>query len=76
MSFYHGTSQGYAGPALAKAMALRTRANKRERLYIESTAAYEELVKASKFPQRTPRGCSSCESSSGDTQKKSKHGFF
>lgn len=50
-SFYHGTSQGYAGPALAKAMALRSHAGKGERLYIEAAAAYERLAKADKFQE-------------------------
>ncbi|MBV9573883.1 MAG: hypothetical protein JOY93_07485, partial [Acidobacteriales bacterium] len=50
-SFYHGTSQGYAGPALAKAMALRTHASKRERLYIEATAAYLKLAQLDKFEE-------------------------
>ena len=44
-SFYHGTAQGYATPALAKAVSLKRHASKRERLYIEATAAYEDAAK-------------------------------
>jgi tetratricopeptide (TPR) repeat protein len=38
-SFYHGTEQDYAGQALAKAVSLKDHATKRERLYIDATAA-------------------------------------
>ena len=38
-SFYHGTAQDYAGRMLAKAVGLKGRASKRERLYIDATAA-------------------------------------
>jgi tetratricopeptide (TPR) repeat protein len=38
-SFGHGTQQGYADEALAKAISLQRHASKRERLYIEATAA-------------------------------------
>ena len=41
-SFYHGTAPGYAAPALASAMSLRTHASRRERLYIEASAAHED----------------------------------
>jgi tetratricopeptide (TPR) repeat protein len=47
-SFYHGTSQGYAGHALAKAISLKGHANKHERLYIEASAAHEDAVKNAK----------------------------
>jgi tetratricopeptide (TPR) repeat protein len=39
LSFYHGTEQGYAPHALAKAVSLKSHAGKRERLYIEAAAA-------------------------------------
>jgi len=45
-SFYHGTARGYAGQALAKAVSLKRHAGKRERLYIEATAAYENALKS------------------------------
>jgi tetratricopeptide (TPR) repeat protein len=38
-SFYHSTAKGYANQALAQAVALKKHASKRERLYIEATAA-------------------------------------
>ena len=41
-SMYHSTAQGYAGRALAQAVALKERATARERLYIEAAAAHEE----------------------------------
>jgi tetratricopeptide (TPR) repeat protein len=47
-SFYHGTAQGYAGQVLAKAVSLKGRASKRERLYIEASAAYEDALKNAK----------------------------
>jgi tetratricopeptide (TPR) repeat protein len=47
-SFYHATSRGYAGQALAKAISLKGHANKHERLYIEASAAYEDAVKNAK----------------------------
>jgi tetratricopeptide (TPR) repeat protein len=47
-SFYHSTSQGYAGQALASAVAFKGRASKRERLYIEASAAHEEALKNAK----------------------------
>ena len=47
-SFYHGTAQGYSGQALAKAVSLKGHASKRERLYIEASAAYEDALKNAK----------------------------
>jgi tetratricopeptide (TPR) repeat protein len=44
-SFYHSTAKGYAGQALAKAVSLENHASKRERLYIEATAAYRNELK-------------------------------
>lgn len=41
-SFYHSTAKGYAAPALASAMSLRSHTSKRERLYIEASAAHED----------------------------------
>ncbi len=41
-SFYHSTAQGYANQALAQAVRLKGHASKRERLYIEATAADNE----------------------------------
>lgn len=41
-SFYHSTAPGYASPALASAMSLRAHASKRERLYIDASAAHED----------------------------------
>jgi tetratricopeptide (TPR) repeat protein len=53
-SFYHGLAQGYAAPALAKAVAIKGHASKRERLYIEASAAYEEASRsAAPGPLRT-----------------------
>jgi tetratricopeptide (TPR) repeat protein len=46
-SFGHGTQQGYADETLAKAVSLRRRASKRERLYIEATAADNHALKHS-----------------------------
>jgi tetratricopeptide (TPR) repeat protein len=40
--FYHSTAQGYAEPALAKAVSLKSHASKRERLYIEATAMHKD----------------------------------
>ncbi len=48
--FYHGTAQGYAGPALSTAVSLKGHASKRERLYIEASAATKMP------PRRTPGG--------------------
>ncbi len=45
-SFYHGTEQGYAGQALAKAVGLKDRASAREQLYIEADAARQEAMKS------------------------------
>jgi tetratricopeptide (TPR) repeat protein len=39
-SFYHSTAKGYAAQALAKAVSLKRHASKRERLYIEASAAH------------------------------------
>ena len=47
-SFYHSTAQGYSGQALAKAVSLKGHASKRERLYIEASAAYEDALKNAK----------------------------
>jgi len=47
-SFYHGTAQGYANQALAKATSLKGHASKHERLYIEASAAYEHALKNAK----------------------------
>jgi tetratricopeptide (TPR) repeat protein len=44
-SFYHSTAQGYAGQALTEAVRLERHASKRERLYIEATAAEENAAK-------------------------------
>ena len=44
-SFYHGTAQGYADQALAKAISLKSHTSKHERLYIEATAAYKDALK-------------------------------
>ncbi len=41
-SFYHSTAQGYAAPALAKAVTLKRHVSKRERLYIEATAMHRD----------------------------------
>jgi tetratricopeptide (TPR) repeat protein len=41
-AFYHSTAQGYAGPALARAVSLKSRVSKHERLYIEATAKHED----------------------------------
>lgn len=42
LSFYHGTERGYAPQTLAKAVSLKKHASKRERLYIEATAAGQQ----------------------------------
>jgi tetratricopeptide (TPR) repeat protein len=47
-SFYHGTAQGYAGQALAKAVSLKGHASKHERLYVEASAAHEDALKNAK----------------------------
>src|SRR5690242_4646060 len=44
-SFYHSTAQGYAAKALQKAVALKGGASRRERLYIEATAAGQRTSK-------------------------------
>ncbi len=41
--FYHGSAQGYAGPALASAVRLQGYASKREVLYIKASAAHEGI---------------------------------
>jgi tetratricopeptide (TPR) repeat protein len=48
LSFYHGTAQGYAGQALAKAIRLKDHASKHERFYIEASAAHEDALKKAK----------------------------
>ncbi|HXA56839.1 MAG TPA: hypothetical protein VNU84_05345 [Candidatus Acidoferrum sp.] len=47
-SFYHGTSQGYASRALAKAVSLEKHAAKHERYYIDASAAYEKAQQSGK----------------------------
>ena len=47
-SFYHGTAQGYADQALAKATSLKGHASKHERLYIEASVAHEDAWKNAK----------------------------
>ena len=47
-SFYHGLAQGYAAPAIASAVALKRHASKRERLYIDASAANEEAENSAK----------------------------
>ncbi len=47
-SFYHGTAQGYAGQALAKAVSLKSHASNHERFYIEASAAYEDALKSAR----------------------------
>jgi hypothetical protein len=42
LAFYHSTERGYAPQALAKAVSLKKHASKRERLYIEATAAEQQ----------------------------------
>lgn len=44
LSFYHGTERGYAPQAFAKAVSLEKHASKRERLYIEATAAEQQDI--------------------------------
>ena len=44
-SFYHGTAPGYADPALDKALSIKHQVSKRERLYIEATAASRDARK-------------------------------
>jgi tetratricopeptide (TPR) repeat protein len=44
-SYYHSTAPDYAGIALDKAVGLEKHASKRERLYIDSDAAYQAPVK-------------------------------
>jgi tetratricopeptide (TPR) repeat protein len=46
-SFYHSIAQGYAAPALSKAVALKKHVSKRERLYIEATELQERARKSS-----------------------------
>ena len=43
-SFYHSTTQGLAGQALAKAVALKERVTARERLYIDAAAAHDQAL--------------------------------
>lgn len=50
-SFYHGTEQGYAAQALAKAVSLERRASKHERFYIDAT---EAMVNAAKNGRMSP----------------------
>lgn len=44
-SFYHGTARGYADAALDKALSIKRHVSKRERLYIEATAASRDALK-------------------------------
>ena len=53
-SFYHSTAQGFAGQALAAAIDLKRHASKRERLYIEASAEYEDAVKNSRLSKDLP----------------------
>jgi tetratricopeptide (TPR) repeat protein len=54
-SFFHGTAQAYAGRALDKAASLKRHVSKRERLYIEATAAREDAVKNARAASDPPR---------------------
>jgi tetratricopeptide (TPR) repeat protein len=45
-SFYHSTSQGYAGKALAQAFALKDRVSERERLYIDAADSHDKATHA------------------------------
>jgi len=45
LSFWHGTEQGYANEALAKAVSIKRHTSKRERLYIEATEASRDALK-------------------------------
>ncbi len=47
-SFYHSTAKGYAGQALTSAVNLKRNASKRERLYIDASAAYQDALKNTK----------------------------
>lgn len=47
-SFYHGLAQGYAAPALASAVKLKSRASHHERLYIDATVALEDARESDK----------------------------
>ncbi len=47
-SFYHGLSQGYAAPALARAVELKGHASKRERMFIEAAATSESEPRTNK----------------------------
>ncbi len=44
-SFYHSTAKDYAGQALSKAIRLERHASKRERLYIEASAAQQNAAR-------------------------------
>lgn len=55
LSFYHGTERGYAPQALAKAVSLENRASKRERLYIEATAAGQQDFENARRGVRTSK---------------------
>lgn len=44
-SFYHGTDQGYAAQALAKAVSLERHASKHERFYIDATEAMVDATR-------------------------------
>ncbi len=46
--FYHGLAQGYAAPALAAAVKLKSHASRHERLYIEATAALQDARESDK----------------------------
>ncbi|MGA8026308.1 MAG: tetratricopeptide repeat protein [Bryobacteraceae bacterium] len=54
-SFYHSTAKGYADQALAKAVSLKGHASKRERLYIEASAASGELKLWRKLVKEYPK---------------------
>ncbi len=43
-SFYHSTAKGYAAQALASAVSLKGHASKRERLYIDASAAHQDAA--------------------------------
>ena len=53
-SFYHSTAKDYAGQALAQAVALKRHATKRERLYIEASAASHGLDMWRKLVRQYP----------------------
>jgi hypothetical protein len=54
-TFSHGDSKYYATQALTKAMSLRGRASKAERLFIEAGAAHESELKAKENPSQTAK---------------------